>query len=195
MTDTTPDFAPEAAAPAQKSLLVADARTRRRNAAEIRFRAYGIIAIGLAIAALCWLLGTIISDGAGAFRQTYATIPVSIESSVVDPKGNRNPEEMKKVLTLSYDKLLIAGMKTYLAQENIQIDGLTDKDLKGFLSDQAKANLRDAVLADPGLVGQVVTVPALTGSGSTAISRGASPPNRPRVTARPARRSWRWRMR
>ena len=161
MTDTTPGFAPE---PAKKSLLVADARTRRRNAAETRFRAYGIIAIGLAIAALFWLLTTIFADGASAFRQTYATIPVTIESSVVDPKGNRNPEEMKKVLTLGYDKLLISGLKTYIAQENIQIEGLTDKDLKGFLSDQAKANLREAVLADPGLIGQVVTVPALTSS-------------------------------
>ena len=178
MTDTTPGFAPE---PAKKSLLVADARTRRRNAAETRFRAYGIIAIGLAIAALFWLLTTIFADGASAFRQTYATIPVTIESSVVDPKGNRNPEEMKKVLTLGYDKLLISGLKTYIAAENIQIDGLTDKDLKGFLSDQAKANLREAVLADPGLIGQVVTVPALTSSRIDGYFKG-------RVTAEQAAR-------
>ena len=178
MTDTTPGCAPE---PAKKSLLVADARTRRRNAAETRFRAYGIIAIGLAIAALFWLLTTIFADGASAFRQTYATIPVTIESSVVDPKGNRNPEEMKKVLTLGYDKLLISGLKTYIAAENIQIDGLTDKDLKGFLSDQAKANLREAVLADPGLIGQVVTVPALTSSRIDGYFKG-------RVTAEQAAR-------
>ena len=178
MTDTTPGFAPE---PAKKSLLVADARTRRRNAAETRFRAYGIIAIGLAIAALFWLLTTIFADGASAFRQTYATIPVTIESSVVDPKGNRNPEEMKKVLTLGYDKLLISGLKTYIAAENIQIEGLTDKDLKGFLSDQAKANLREAVLADPGLIGQVVTVPALTSSRIDGYFKG-------RVTAEQAAR-------
>ncbi len=178
MTDTTPGFAPE---PAKKSLLVADARTRRRNAAETRFRAYGILAIGLAIAALFWLLTTIFADGASAFRQTYATIPVTIESSVVDPKGNRNPEEMKKVLTLGYDKLLISGLKTYIAAENIQIDGLTDKDLKGFLSDQAKANLREAVLADPGLIGQVVTVPALTSSRIDGYFKG-------RVTAEQAAR-------
>ena len=180
MTDMTPDLAP-AAEPARKSLLVADARTRRRNAAETRFRAYGIIAIGLAIAALFWLLSTVASDGTAAFRQTYATVPVTIESSVVDPKGNRNPEEMKKVLTLSYDKLLIAGLKDYLAQENIRIEGLTDKDLKGFLSDQAKANLRDAVLADPALVGQVVTVPALTSSRIDGYFKG-------RVTAEQAAR-------
>lgn len=169
MTDTTPGLAPE---PARKSLLATDARTRRRNAAETRFRTYGIIAIGLAIAALFWLLSTIIADGTGAFRQTYATIPVSIESSVVDPKGHRNPEEMKKVLTLSYEKLLTKGLKAYIAQENIQIEGLTDKDLKGFLSDQAKANLREQVLADPGLIGQVVTVPALTSSRIDAYFKG-----------------------
>ena len=148
----------------RKSLLVADARTRRRNAAETRFKAYGITAIAVAIAALAWLLFSIFSDGASAFRQTYATIPVTMDAAVVDPKGNRDPAEMSKVLTLSYGKLLIDGLKTYVAERNIQIDGLTDADLKSFLSEQAQANLRMEVLANPEVVGQVITVPALTAS-------------------------------
>ncbi|MBA4492133.1 phosphate ABC transporter permease PstA [Paracoccus sp. S1E-3] len=182
MTDTTSGVVPESAGePAMKSLLIADARTRRRNAAETRFRAYGIIAIGLAIAALFWLLSTILADGSSAFRQTYATIPVSIDASVVDPKGNRNPEEMRKVLTLSYEKLLTTGLKDYIAKENLQIEGLSDRDLKGFLSDQAKANLRASVLNDPELIGQVVTVPALTSSRIDGYFKG-------RVTAEQAAR-------
>ena len=150
--------------PARKSLLEPDARTRRRNAAETRFRAYGIAAIAVAVAALAWLLFAILSDGASAFRQTYATIPVTLDAAVVDPKGNRDPAEMSKVLTLSYGKLLMDGMKSYVASKNIQIDGLGDADLKSFLSEQAQANLRQQVLNNPELVGQVVTVPALTSS-------------------------------
>lgn len=147
-----------------KSLLVPDARTRRRNAAETRFRAYGIIAIAIAIAALAWLLFSIFSGGGSAFRQTYATIPVRLDAAVVDPTGNRNPDEMAKVLTLSYGKLLLEGMKDYVASKNIQIEGLSDADLKSFLSEQAQTNLREQVLRNPELIGQVVTTPALTSS-------------------------------
>lgn len=150
--------------PRGRSLLVRDARTRRRNAAEARFRAYGITAIGLAVAALAWLLISIFSDGSSAFRQTYATIPVTLDPAVVDPKGNRDPAEMSKVLTLGYSKLLVDGIKAHIASRNIAIEGLTEADIKSFLSEQAQSNLRTQVLANPQLVGQVVTVPALTSS-------------------------------
>ena len=38
------------------SLFNADARTKSRNAAEKRFRLYGLVAITLALLALLWLL-------------------------------------------------------------------------------------------------------------------------------------------
>lgn len=167
MTDATSQLPrPVGAAPGKpkKSLLVADARTRRRNAAEKRFRAYGIVAIAAAIAALVWLLFSIFSDGASAFRQTYATIPVTLDAAVVDPKGNRDPAELSKVMTMTYGKLLMDGMKTYVAEKNLNIEGLSDTDLKSFLSDEAQSNLRRQVLDNPDMIGQVVTVPALTSS-------------------------------
>lgn len=166
MTDVAPHPPRPVGAPTpqRKSLLVADARTRSRNAAEARFRAYGVAAIAVSIAALAWLLISIFSDGSSAFRQTYATIPVTLDAAVVDPKGNRDPAEMSKVLTLSYGKLLTEAMKRYIAENNIQIEGLSDADIKSFLSDQAQANLRRQVLDNPEVVDQVVTVPALTSS-------------------------------
>ena len=97
-----------------RSLLVEDARTRRRNAAERRFRAYGVAAIATAILALVFLLFTIIRDGSTAFVQTYATIPVTIEASVVDPQGTRDPAAMSKVLTTSYGKLLENSLRGFV---------------------------------------------------------------------------------
>lgn len=167
MTDIIPEepVLQSTALPHQKkSLLEADARTRRRNAAEVRFRACGIGAICLAIAALAWLLVSVLSDGAGAFRQTFVSIPVMIDAETVDPQGNRDPAEMRKVLTLSYEKLLTDALKNYIAVKDIRIEGLDDTDLKSFLSDQARADLRDRVLADPGLVGQDVTLSVLAAS-------------------------------
>ncbi len=143
------------------SLLNVNARTRRRNAAEKRFRIYGATAIGIAMAALFVLLFTIISDGAGAFRQTYLSIPVALDAERLDPKGNRDVSEMSKVLTLSYGKVLDSAVADAVADTGIDIDELSDDDIDGLVSKEASAQLRDRVLADPGLVGQSVDVNVL----------------------------------
>ena len=154
------------------SLLTASARTRRRNAAEARFKAYGIAAIAIAVLALCFLMSSIVRDGAGAFRQTYASIPVTVSAEVVDPKGNRDPAEMAKVISLSYGKLLDDSLKAWIAAENIRIEGLSDADTKSFFSGEAPARLRNMVLADPELVGQTVEMTALTSSRIDGMFKG-----------------------
>ncbi len=50
------------------SLLVQGARTRRRNAAEVRFRSCGLAAVGIAALALIVLVTSVVSSGVGAFR-------------------------------------------------------------------------------------------------------------------------------
>ncbi len=144
------------------SLLSLDERTRRRNAAEARFRLYGVLAICVAILALLALLTSIFGNGAGAFRQTYLTLPVTLDAAKLDPKGNRNTEEMKKVLTLGYGAVLNAALDAAIAENNIRIEGLGKKDIGGLISKEAHAQLRDRVLADPDLVGQTVAVNVLT---------------------------------
>lgn len=162
MTDAS--FPANALAPdgKHKSLMVPDARTRRRNAAEARFKAYGIGAIALAILMLLVLLFTIIRDGSGAFRQTYLTLPVTLEAQKLDPKGNRDPQEMKKVLTLTYGALLDKSLNAAIAAHDIQIPELSKKDVKDMISKEASAQLRNRVLANPELVGQTVRATVLT---------------------------------
>lgn len=169
------EAAPSSPAPSRnprRSLLVEDARTRRRNRAERRFRAYGASAIALALAALMFLLFTIFRDGSGAFFQTYARIPVAIEAEVVDPQGNRDPAEMRKVLTLTYGKLLDNALRAYVDRTGIAAGDLSDRDLSGFFSAQARVDLRDAVLADPGLIGGVIDTPFLTSSRVDGMFKG-----------------------
>ena len=48
---------------------------RRRNAAEARFKAYGIVAIALALATLAIMLFTIFRDGTSAFYQATPDLP------------------------------------------------------------------------------------------------------------------------
>ncbi|WP_420022759.1 phosphate ABC transporter permease PstA [Cereibacter azotoformans] len=158
MTDAA---APEAAPPEPGSLFAPDARTRRRNAAERRFRAYGLGAVILSILALVLLLTSVIGNGAGAFRQTFIAIPVTLDAAIVDPRGNRDIEEMKKVTTIGYGRQLEASMVAAVAAAGLQSEGISDKDIAGLLSKEAAAGLRNRVLADPELVGQTVEVRAL----------------------------------
>lgn len=155
------------------SLLRQDARTRARNAAERRFRWYGIGAIAISMIALVVLLATILTDGAGAFRQTYLNIPVTLDAAVLDPKGNRDPAEMAKVLTLTYGKVLDKAVGDAVAREAIQVEGLTEKDIKGLVSREASAQVRNRVLAEPELVGQTVAFDVLTGGRIDDGKRGA----------------------
>ena len=147
---------PTAAKAPRTSLLAADPRTRKRNAAEARFRAYGLTAIAVALVMLVVLMVTIFSGGIGAFRQTYLTIPVTLDAALLDKKGARNPEDIKKVLTLSYGKLLDKALDAAITDKGIQVAGLSDKDLSGLISKEASADLRAQVLADPGLIGQTI---------------------------------------
>ena len=143
------------------SLLIQDARTRKRNAAEKRFRAYGLIAICLAMAALVWLLVSIFSQGLPAFRQTFLTFPVTLDAAALDKEGNRNPVEMAKVTTIGYGKHLAKAFAAEIKARGIDSGGMTTKDLAAMISEESSATLRDRVLADPGLIDQTITFSAL----------------------------------
>lgn len=138
------------------SLLAADPRTRKRNAAEARFRAYGLAAIVISMVMLVILLFTILTGGIGAFRQTYLEIPVTLDAAQLDKTGNRDPAEIRKVLTLTYGRILEQSLQQAIADKGIAAADLSDKDVSGLISKEASAQLRNRVLADPELIGQTV---------------------------------------
>lgn len=161
MTDLPMPQSPAAASAKRSSLTALDARTRRRNAAEKRFRIYGATAIGLAMAALVILMFTIIRDGSGAFRQTYLQIPVTLDAQALDPQGNRDPAEMSRVLSLTYSRVLDRALDAAVASSDIRVEGLSESDIDGLISRDAAAQLRSRVLADPELLGQTIEVNVL----------------------------------
>jgi len=135
-----------------KSLLTVDARTKRRNAAETRFKAYGLAAIVMAMLALAVLLTSVIGTGASSFKQTYATITVPLPEDKLDKSGVRDPDVMKKVTTIGYSSLLKNGMVAALQTAGISTD-LNAKDIGGMLSKEAAATVRGFVLANPDVIG------------------------------------------
>ena len=138
------------------SLLKPDARTAKRNRAETRFKAYGLIAIGIGLLMLMVLLTTIISRGTGAFQQTFLSLDVTLDAAKLDKKGERNIDDIKKVSTFGYKPLLVDAFEQLVVNSSVQSD-LKPKEKSSILSKGAEAQMRDAVLADPTLIGQTVT--------------------------------------
>jgi len=141
----------------RSSLFAQSDELRRRNAAERRFRAFGLAAIVVSILALLFLLSSVLSNGLGAFRQTFLEIEVHLDPAKLDKKGNRDPAEMAKVTTVGYGNLLKAAIEEDLKAKGIDTGELSSKELGGLISKEAAAELRDMVLADPGLLGQTIT--------------------------------------
>jgi len=142
------------------SLFVQDRKTRARNGAERRFRAYGLAAISLALLALVWLMISIFSAGLPAFRQSFLTFPVALDASVLDKDGTRDPAKLQKVTTIAYGKVLAKSLAAEIAAQGID-HGLKPKEIAKMLSEEAAATLRNQVLAQPELIGQTLPVTVL----------------------------------
>ena len=138
------------------SLLTATPHSRARKRAEGRFRAYGLFAIVASIAVLAIMLFTIFRDGTDGFRQTYLTFPITFDAERLDPEGNRDIEEMKKITTLRYNGVIETAWLDYIAASGLDTEGLDDKGLTSMISREAAADVRNMVLSDPDLLGQTV---------------------------------------
>ena len=144
-----------------KSLIAEDARTKKRNAAEKRFRFYGIAAIATGLFFLVWLLGAIISNGVPAFTQTYVTLEVELREDKLDKDGTRDIEKIKKVSTFGYKPLIKDALIAATADIEHEV---TEKRLDKILSASAAAVIRDYVIANPDQIGETVEFRLLTSS-------------------------------
>jgi len=160
MTDATAQDA--GSAPKKTtSLYATDARTRRRNRAEARFRNYGMAAVVVGVLALVMLLVSILSNGLSSFRQTYVTFPVELTAERLDPSGNRNPQEMARVTTFGYLPLLAQSFVDHVDELGIE-HSVNPRDMAAIISAEAPAQVRRMVLENPDLVGQTLTLNLLT---------------------------------
>ena len=125
---------------------------RRRYAAERRFKAYGIAAIGVALLMLAILFGTIIANGWSAFRQTYILMDVLVDAAGIDPDGNRDPKVLSRA---DYEKLIKLSLREMFPDVKKRKE---KRELYNLVSIGAAFDLRGEVLANPSLVGQTVTL-------------------------------------
>jgi phosphate transport system permease protein len=154
-----------AAAPAlgrpKQSILSESADMKRRNAAEARFKTYGIIAITISLISLAIMLFTIFRDGVSAFHQARLSFPMELSAEVLDPKGNRLAEEMSKVTTVGYQKVLAAAFIAELERRGIAQDGVSTKEVGELISKDAPGDLRAEILGNPALIGTTIDASVL----------------------------------
>lgn len=145
----------------KQSILTASDRMKRRNAAEVRFRVYGLIAIAIALTTLAIMLFTIFRDGVSAFHQATLTFPMELSAETLDPQGNRNRDEMAKVTTIGYQKVLSGALLAELAARGIVQEGVSDKQIGDLISKDAAGQLRAEVLANPEMIGTTIDATVL----------------------------------
>ena len=124
-----------------------NARIKRRYAAEQRFRLYGVIAIVLAMSALFWLLASITTTGYQAFVQTYIKVSIHFDPEVIDPKGTRDAQTLRRA---DYAALYKKAIRARFPEVKSRRDR---RALTRLISSGADLQLREIVLTDPGAIG------------------------------------------
>lgn len=113
MTDTTLSPSETTASATSSSLYANDALTRKRNAAETRFKAYGITAILIGLFFLVVLAVSIVAEGIPAFTRTVVQVEFTIT------KEQQDAAEAELFKTRAYEKFFIDALSQQLTESGI----------------------------------------------------------------------------
>ena len=134
--------------PKHKSLSTLDARTKKRNAAEKRFRAYGLTAILIGLFFLVVLFTSIIRSGMPAFTRTV----VDVEFTLTQAQFEAAEKELFK--TKAYSNLFIAELQGKLGEKGVEVE-FDQKAIERLLG-KVGSTLREHYKANPGDLGEPV---------------------------------------
>jgi phosphate transport system permease protein len=136
-------------APSRRYDEAAQARVRRRYAAERRFRLGGLFAVALSATFLVFLLFTMASKGLSGFVQYEAAVPIDFARSdvMLDPAALKGPE--------AQDVVANAGLEGALSQASTAAFGEQAAEMFGA---GAARELGRQLIADPGLLSRRATV-------------------------------------
>lgn len=156
MTEITADHSAGVGATG-RSLLNVGERTRKRNAAEKRFRMMGLAAVAIGIFALVGLMTSILSNGLSSFNQTYIALDVYLDPAKLDKNGNRAPEDLQKITTFTIQPLIKTAVQDMLDKRGFAAEGVNPNEAAALISGEAPAELRRFILANPDQIGETVS--------------------------------------
>jgi phosphate transport system permease protein len=144
-TSTTPSASP----PKKSSLFVLDERTRKRNAAETRFRIYGITAISVGLVFLVLLFTSILRSGIPAFTQTVVKIEFVLTKEQFDKA------ESKMLKTGEYQNIFVNALIGQLEARNLDVN-VDSKSIKRIVG-KPGGMIRSFFLENPDHIGTPVS--------------------------------------
>ncbi len=128
-------------------------RLKKRRGVEFRFRLWGQAAVGFALAALVWLLVSIVGTGHSAFSQHFMTLDFELSETTLDPTGARDAEKLRGA---NYRRIV---QQTLYAQFPEVTERKAKQEVFALVSASGATNqLRQMVYQDPSLIGQTVRV-------------------------------------
>lgn len=132
-------------------------RLKRRRAADVRFRYYGLGAIFLALGALVMLAVSIGSQAVSAATYHVVRYEVTLDPAVIAPPGEDTPEEIARNVDgfweLARDNLLATFPEA-------DVDRPTRMEISEFITRLAVLPTAKKVAAQPQLIGNTITLTA-----------------------------------
>lgn len=119
---------------------------KRRKRSQFRLKLMGLSAIAIAFMMLALLVGSLVSTGYHAFTQTHIKVEVFLDPEKIDPE---NPAAG------NFRDILTETLRTQFP--DVADDRAALRRLTSMLSNGAQFTIRDAVVENPGLIGQTVT--------------------------------------
>ncbi len=145
-------------------------RIRKRYAAEARFKAYGLAALAVTTLFVAALVFDIIRNGIPAFTQHSLMMDVAVPADFVPADKRSNPVAIRSAdyfpVTRDALKAAIPGIQSRQGERT----------LVRLLSSGAADELRDRLVADPGLIGKTVRVPLLLSDDADLYFKGSGTP-------------------
>lgn len=119
----------------------------RRYRSERVFRSFGLGALFVGLAFLGFFFFTLIANGYSAFQQTRILLDIEFDPERIDPDGTRDPDVLRRA---DYQALVRESLMSRFPE----VTGRGERrELFAMLSSGAAMDLRDRVVARPGLIG------------------------------------------
>ena len=144
-------------------------RLRRRYRAERRFKAYGLIAICLALAFLALLLGSVVATGYPAFVRTSVALEVDFDPRLLGVSDAPTADELQRA---EYGTLLRAAVFATFPEVTTRKER---RKLLKLVSTAARFELRTLVVDDPSIIGQTRRVRLTASSDVDMLAKGSAP--------------------
>jgi len=135
-----------------RASLAIQASLKKRYARERRFQWYGRVAVIIGFTFLFVLLFDIISKGTPAFTQQYIRVTVNLDPAELGLEPGASREQM---FAADYLSPIRSSLRAMFPDASSRKD---KQSLYRLVSAGAEYNVRDQVLADPGLIGQTTEI-------------------------------------